>query len=457
MYMPPIVLRIAFLITSAQAPELAPESSTSVVYKTVPANPEEPPVPESAPESTSNDVTIVDILKGVETMLVSESTLPQEQGLSKPALVDEALPNDVMPCLSGDGSEMSPITISLVEENVPGDALRQVLGLIPEPILAVDEALPSSMVPTLVERTPGSGHKPLPVTIPMVNETIIEDALQQKSGLVHRLVPATEETTLKDATPGDSFPSPTNASSAVTNPILEVTPESLCNPSSPVVVPSVPADDGSSLEDTAPEHAPHVRRRVRRSVKRERRALREQAAFLASTNNGQIISAIRFNDQQARPFPSDQSTPVAGSSVVRSDLALNTQHRPKSGVSKDVPGLPSIIAALIVDRIPENALQQAAGPITGPVLAVDEAVPEDVTSINPGDVSTLVDKYLSENGHAHTPPRPPRRRIRRSVQRERRALREEAQCLAGVTTVHPSPRTSYSWHSARQVQAGLHL
>jgi hypothetical protein len=379
-----------------------------------------------------------------------EDALQREQELLKPTLVvDGALSNVVVSDLLKDDprpeSEPSLFAILIVDETIAENVLQQEQGLVPEPPV-VDEALPR-VAPALVEHAP----EPVASTSVIIGETVLEHVLQQQPAPIL----AVDETIPTDVTPHDASSPPVSPVAA--DPMPELIPELLSNPSLPT---SITVGDSTS-EDATTEYTPHVRRRVRRSVKRERRALRE-TALLSSTS---MTQATFQPDPQssARPSPLNQSVSVASTSVVRADPVHSTQHRPD-----DVAPVLFEVAPLIVhETIPEDALQQEPGLIPQPILAVYEAIPEDVTSTNLDDVSanappvaadpmlepipvplsnfspptssitamSAVGESSSEDDHTHNPR--PRRRVRRSVQRERRALREEAPRLAATPALQP--------------------
>ena len=501
-HMPPIVLPITALVkekevvpVSFEDPRIKESESetlfryteiklTSTTSNDLPIVEEAMQEGEPIPESFGVVIPSIDVITDDTVLPLSEEdALYQERGMP----IYETFPNDTIPPLSEDALEILVITIPTARETVLRDASQQVLELIPGPIPVVDEPLSTNMTLAVVECAPGP-RKPLVVTTPIIDEPIFEDALQRKLGLIPEFIPAIEKANLEDTSPIDTSSSPSDALSA---PIPEFAPDPLDNLSSPVVVPAVPSNDNSSLEDVTTEHTLRARRRVRRSIKRERKAAREQVALLASTSNLLAISSTfqsdpPSSDQQASSFHSDHSAPdTASPSTVRQNLVLDT-HQPDVAVStmfEDVPQLPSLAIAIIVDDIPENALQQPA--LTSRlVLAVDEVVSEDVTSTNPDNALTssgntppiaadlmlglvseplsvrppptssaivsVVGESLSEDNLAHAGLL--QRQVRRSVRRERRALRKEAQLLSGLTAAHPSPRTSDSQSSASSLQ-----
>jgi hypothetical protein len=74
-----------------------------------------------------------------------------------------------------------------------------------------------------------------------------------------------------------------------------------------------------------------------------------------------------------------------------------------------------------------------------------ELAPECLSNLSPPTspmtTTSAMGESSSEDGHAHTHTPRSRRRVRRSVQRERRALREEAACLDGTPTPQPNHRS----------------
>jgi hypothetical protein len=408
------------------------------------------PEPEQAseliPESSTVAGPIFDVIPDCAVPLPSENdALQEEQELPKPTLaVDEALPNDAAP---DDDLRLESV----------GDVLQQEQGLIPEPIPVVDEA-PPSVAPALVEYAREPELEPFMAasTSGMIGETILEDAFQQEPTL------SFDETIPKDATPDDASTALGDMPSVAADPTPEPTPEPPSNPSLPI---SITVGDSASDDGKAE----YTRRRVRRCVKRERRALREQAALLSSMNTAQVT----FQPD----LQSSARVPVVSTSIVRPGPVHNTQHR-----HDDVAPALFEITPLIVDET--NALQQEPGLILEPVLAVDGAIfptstdpdgacspsgdaspvvadlmlelaPECFSNLSPpaSPVSTTsaMGESSSEDGHGHAPR--PRRWVRRSVQRERRALREEAARPADTPTPPPHHRSFQPnpWSSIRLV------